>query len=292
MIIQRLKSIRKNKGMTQEQVATGLGISAKAYSKIETGVNQLEFFHIIPLSRLFGISSLDLLFELHPSFKNEPPDNKQSFPFIKNMISEYIGIPASDERLSLIFHEIQTLKTETERSANVENDKVHKTDDDNPMRLQYVNYGDAVPVYEQHSLLFTVIFSAAVFFILNAVTDAPFPHLLMFLSSIILSSVLMFEWGAVPILSGEFLLVLLGTLGMSAFAQCFQLSDSFIDFTFSFLLICSGFPVYLLILNTIFKMFLVRPISMVGYGISLIGAAIIVGIGWHTILHFQISMFL
>lgn len=54
-LIEILKEARKRKGYTQEFVAYKLGISSKAYSKIETGINRLNADYLIPLCKILNL---------------------------------------------------------------------------------------------------------------------------------------------------------------------------------------------------------------------------------------------
>jgi transcriptional regulator with XRE-family HTH domain len=54
---QRLRDLRRSKNMKQEEVAKLLNISAAAYSKIETGVNEISSRHILTIKRHFNIST-------------------------------------------------------------------------------------------------------------------------------------------------------------------------------------------------------------------------------------------
>ena len=56
-----LYSLRKSKGMTQQQLADKLGITNKAVSKWETGEAFPETAQLVPLSDTFGVTVDDLL---------------------------------------------------------------------------------------------------------------------------------------------------------------------------------------------------------------------------------------
>ena len=58
---ENLIKLRKNLGLTQQQVAAKLGIDRTTYTKYETGVSEPSFEMLIRLSQLLGIS-LDELF--------------------------------------------------------------------------------------------------------------------------------------------------------------------------------------------------------------------------------------
>lgn len=64
MIENILKEYRLKKGFTQKYVAHVLGITSKAYSKIETGVNSLDVSYIVPVCDLLEIPYLNMYAEI------------------------------------------------------------------------------------------------------------------------------------------------------------------------------------------------------------------------------------
>ena len=56
-----MKSLRKQRNLTQEQLAEALGISCQAVSKWENGVSDPSTSNLIALAKLFGLSAEDLL---------------------------------------------------------------------------------------------------------------------------------------------------------------------------------------------------------------------------------------
>ena len=58
----RIAEMRKAKGMTQEQLAAALGVSAPAVSKWETGSSYPDITLLCPLARALG-SNVDSLLE-------------------------------------------------------------------------------------------------------------------------------------------------------------------------------------------------------------------------------------
>lgn len=58
---ENLIKLRKNKGFTQQQVASKLGIDRTTYTKYETGVSEPGFEMLIRLSQMLNVS-LDELF--------------------------------------------------------------------------------------------------------------------------------------------------------------------------------------------------------------------------------------
>lgn len=58
---QRIKTLRRSKGLSQENLAKQLGISRQAISKWEAGISQPDIDNIIQLCKTFEISADDLL---------------------------------------------------------------------------------------------------------------------------------------------------------------------------------------------------------------------------------------
>ncbi len=59
----RIKESRKDKGMTQKEVAEVLCMTQQQYSRFENGVFELDYANLIKISQLFEVS-LDYLFGL------------------------------------------------------------------------------------------------------------------------------------------------------------------------------------------------------------------------------------
>lgn len=74
MIENMLKECRLKKGFTQEYVAHVLGITSKAYSKIETGVNGLDVSHIVPVCNLLDIPYLNMYAEIFGKLYTDSDD--------------------------------------------------------------------------------------------------------------------------------------------------------------------------------------------------------------------------
>jgi transcriptional regulator with XRE-family HTH domain len=63
-LLLKLRKLRINLNYTQEYVAYCLGITQKAYSKIENGESQLTVERFIQLVTIFGISPQDFFQKL------------------------------------------------------------------------------------------------------------------------------------------------------------------------------------------------------------------------------------
>lgn len=57
-----IQELRKSKKMSQEYMAYCLGVSQKAYSKIESGKTQLSVERLIQIARLLEVNPSQLLF--------------------------------------------------------------------------------------------------------------------------------------------------------------------------------------------------------------------------------------
>ncbi|WP_286863406.1 MULTISPECIES: helix-turn-helix domain-containing protein [Sphingobacterium] len=57
----KIRLLRHQKGWGQKDAATQLDISIPAFSKIEAGITDINLSRIIPISKLFNVSVLQLL---------------------------------------------------------------------------------------------------------------------------------------------------------------------------------------------------------------------------------------
>ncbi len=53
---QRLKDLREDKDLTQEQVAKILGTAREQYNKYELGRQEIPFHHVITLAKLYNVT--------------------------------------------------------------------------------------------------------------------------------------------------------------------------------------------------------------------------------------------
>lgn len=56
-ITQRIRNIREDKDLTQQQVADGIGVKREQYRRYETGENEMKVSHIIKLCEFYGLSA-------------------------------------------------------------------------------------------------------------------------------------------------------------------------------------------------------------------------------------------
>ena len=67
----KLKQIRELKNLTQEHIATQLGLSTRAYSKIESGETQLTISRLNEISKILEIDPMEVLgFDHQQIFNN------------------------------------------------------------------------------------------------------------------------------------------------------------------------------------------------------------------------------
>lgn len=69
--IRRIRDMREDHDMTQQQVADYLGISQTMYARYERGANELPIRHLVALCQLYHVSS-DYLLGLS-NRKNQSP---------------------------------------------------------------------------------------------------------------------------------------------------------------------------------------------------------------------------
>lgn len=54
---ERLKELREDNDLTQEQVANAIGIKREQYRRYETGINEIKAGHIIKFARFYNVSA-------------------------------------------------------------------------------------------------------------------------------------------------------------------------------------------------------------------------------------------
>lgn len=61
MIVERIKELRLESGLSQQALAKGIGVSQKAVDYWERGINEPKASYIIALAAFFGVSTDYLL---------------------------------------------------------------------------------------------------------------------------------------------------------------------------------------------------------------------------------------
>lgn len=54
---QRIRNIREDKDLTQQQVADGIGVKREQYRRYESGENEMKVSHIINLCKFYNLSA-------------------------------------------------------------------------------------------------------------------------------------------------------------------------------------------------------------------------------------------
>ena len=96
---QKIKSLRNIKGYSQSLVAGRLGISQRAYSKIELGQTKLKWDYLKRIANILEVSVFELI--------NDNKDLKQTktnIELLEELITQY------ETEINELRNEIQTLK--------------------------------------------------------------------------------------------------------------------------------------------------------------------------------------
>lgn len=86
---ERVKHIREEKNYSQEFVASKLGISQKAYSKIETGETKLSVENLIKISEVLD-TSINTILETGAVYNNFSTHNGEGIVISKTVASDKI----------------------------------------------------------------------------------------------------------------------------------------------------------------------------------------------------------
>ena len=108
----KIKQIRELKNITQEHVANELGLSTRAYSKIETGETQLTISRLNEISGILGVAPLEILgFDEKQVFNNCKQEGNQNtigttnFFFPEKLMLQY------EKTIQILEDEVTLLKT-------------------------------------------------------------------------------------------------------------------------------------------------------------------------------------
>ncbi len=104
----KIKQIRELKNLTQEYVAQQLGLSTRAYSKIETGETQLTINRLNEISAILGVGPIEVLgFDDKQIFNNCKQDGYIGINHINipdKLVQQY------EETIQVLKEQIQLLK--------------------------------------------------------------------------------------------------------------------------------------------------------------------------------------
>lgn len=73
-----IKALRQARSWSQEQVATKLGITAPAFSKIECGFTDINYSRLKQIAELFGLSVVELI-----TYHNQEEQRKHQSELLK-----------------------------------------------------------------------------------------------------------------------------------------------------------------------------------------------------------------
>lgn len=104
----KIKQIRELKNVTQEFVANKLGLSIRAYSKIETGETQLTINRLNEISKALGVDPIEVLgFDDRQVFNNCKQDGYIGINHInipEKLIQQY------EKTIAVLEDEVKLLK--------------------------------------------------------------------------------------------------------------------------------------------------------------------------------------
>ena len=83
---QRLKDLREDKDLTQENLAKKLNMKREQYRRYETGINEIKASHIIMFAKFYNVSADYIL-----GLTNEPT-NKWNIKNQNNIMNNYGNI--------------------------------------------------------------------------------------------------------------------------------------------------------------------------------------------------------
>lgn len=108
----KIKQIRELKNFTQEHVATHLGLTIRAYSKIESGETQLTINRLNEISSILGVEPMEVLgFDDKQVFNNCKQEGNQNtigttnFYFPEKLIQQY------EKTIQILEDEVALLKS-------------------------------------------------------------------------------------------------------------------------------------------------------------------------------------
>lgn len=109
----KIRQIRELKGFSQEYIADKLGISQRAYSKIENNQTKIDWERITKIAEIFGVDPIDMVsFDDNLIFNNCNQSGKFE-TFINNMPERLIE--QYEKRINDLNEEIQFLRRQLEK---------------------------------------------------------------------------------------------------------------------------------------------------------------------------------
>ena len=108
----KIKQIRELKNFTQEYVATQLGLTTRAYSKIEAGETQLTINRLNEISAILGVQPLEVLgFDDKQIFNNCKQEGNQNTIGTANFYLPDKLIQQYEKTIQVLEDEVSLLKS-------------------------------------------------------------------------------------------------------------------------------------------------------------------------------------
>lgn len=109
-IAYKIRKIRELKNLSQEYVATRMGLNQSTYSRIESGMQKLDIDQLLLLSKIFEVDSVDILNfdESHIFNAPHPPEENTTHLTIHNLSQELIH--SYESQIKALKEEIQYLR--------------------------------------------------------------------------------------------------------------------------------------------------------------------------------------
>lgn len=106
----KIRSIRAQKGYSQEYMALNMGLSQKQYGRLETGESKLTIDHLGKICDILGVEPQDLFDGIHQESHNQQGGNANIAYMVVNEMSERI-IEQYEKRLKDKDDEIAFLRS-------------------------------------------------------------------------------------------------------------------------------------------------------------------------------------
>lgn len=105
-ILQNISQIRKDKGLSQENIAEELGVNASTFSKLERGLLNLSFETLADIADVFKMRTIDII--TYPKKYADPESSgigKTIDSDIKAVLQIELRADKKDQVLKLVFGE-------------------------------------------------------------------------------------------------------------------------------------------------------------------------------------------
>lgn len=121
IVAEKIKRLRKAKGLSQETVAEQLSISQSAYARIENGESNSWSHHLEKLSEIFEVKPESFIMDDTNNFNNQNHElnGGMAFQFVGtintiNSLSEKL-IEQYEERIEELKNQVKELKSELKK---------------------------------------------------------------------------------------------------------------------------------------------------------------------------------